>query len=160
VFKHRLKHRSRQFSGERVLLAGVIGADQSHAIRQNNECAMAKPWPRSGHPSAVFLMRREKRVECNLSQCNDHSDIFQQFELLNEVRPAAGKFDRSGLVAWRRASNSSGDIAIRELETVLSMNRLRLIGESSEVKGSVQPIAATVTREHSSGPIPPVRRWC
>ena len=33
MFKHRLKHRLRQFSRERILLAGVIGAYQRHTIR-------------------------------------------------------------------------------------------------------------------------------
>jgi hypothetical protein len=76
---------------------------------------------------------------------------------LNEVRPATRKFDGSRFVGRRRAPNSSGNITVRELETVAPMHRLRLIGKSRRVKGSVQPVAAAVTREHSSGPIPPMR---
>ena len=120
---------------------------------------MTKPRPWFQHHPAVFLMRRKKRIESNFSQSDDHADIFEQFELFNEVRPATRKFDGSRFVGRRRAPNSSGNITVRELETVAPMHRLRLIGKSRRVKGSVQPVAATVTREHSSGPIPPMRRW-
>jgi hypothetical protein len=118
---------------------------------------MTKPRPRFRHRSAVFLMRRKKRIKSNFSQRDNHTDFFEQFELLNEVRPTTRKFHGSRFVGRRRTPNSGSNITVRELETVVSMQRLRLIGKSRSVKRSVEPIAAAVTRKHSAGPIPSMR---
>ena len=119
---------------------------------------MPKPRPRFGHRPAVLLMRRKKGIESNLSQRDDHADIAEQFELFNEVRPAALKFNSARFVLRRRAPNSCGNIAIRQFQTVVSMNRVRLISKSRSVKRSVEPVAAAISGKYSPGAITPMGR--
>src|SRR5262245_57869328 len=138
----------------------MVRANQSHAIRQNNRCIVAKARSWFGNHAIVFLMRCEKRVESDLFQSDDHTDGLEQFELLNEVRPVARKFNRLRFVIWRRAPDSCSNVTIRESQTVISMNGLRLIGESSCVQRSVEPVIAPIACEYSAGSIAVVRRRC
>ena len=103
-------------------------------------------------------MGRKKRVESDLSQSDDHTDSFEQFELLNEVWPAALKFNPARFIIRRRAPDSGGNVTIREFQTVVLMNGVRLIGESGGVERSVEPVTATIPREYSAGSIASVRR--
>jgi hypothetical protein len=119
---------------------------------------MAKSRPRFGQRPAIFLVRREKRVESDLSQRDDHTDGFEQFDLLDEIRPAALEFNPRRFIIRRRAPNRGGNVTIREFQSVISPNRVRLIGESGGVKGSVEPVAAAIPGKYSAGPISPVRR--
>jgi hypothetical protein len=48
---------------------------------------MTKPRPWFQHHPAVFLMRRKKPIETNFYQRNDHADIFEPFDLFNDVLP-------------------------------------------------------------------------
>src|SRR5262245_49267599 len=159
-FENALKHRLRQFSGERVLLAGMVRANQSHTIGQNNRRAVAKARSRFGNRSVIFLIRRKKRVESDLSQSDDHANGLEQFELLNEVRPTARKFNCARFVIWRRAPDSSSNVTIRKPQTVISINGVRLIGESSKVQRAVKPVTAPIACEYSAGSIAAVRRRC
>ena len=114
---------------------------------------MPKPRPWFGHRPAVLLIRRKKRIEGNLSQRDDHAYVAEQFELLNEVRPAALKFNSLRFILRRRAPNSCGNIAIRQFQTVVSVNRVRLISKSRCVKRSVKPVAAAISGKYSPGAI-------
>src|SRR5439155_26122903 len=100
---------------------------------------MPKPRPWFGHRPAVLLIRRKKRIEGNLSQRDDHADVAEQFELLNEVRPAALKFNSARFVRRRRAPDRSGNVTINEFQTVVSMNRHWLISKSRCLKRSIEP---------------------
>ena len=114
---------------------------------------MPKPRPWFGHRPAVLLIRRKKRIEGNLSQRDDHADVAEQFELLNEVRPAALKFNSARFILRRRAPNSCGNIAIRQFQTVVSVNRVRLISKSRCVKRSVKPVTTAISGKYSAGAI-------
>lgn len=119
---------------------------------------MAKAGSRFGNRAVVFLMGRKKRVESNLSQSDDHTNGLKQLELLNEVRPAARKFNPARFIIRRRAPDSGGNVAIREFQTVISMNGVRLIGESGSVERSVEPVATAIACEYSAGSIASVGR--
>src|SRR5262245_47031150 len=138
----------------------MVRANQRHTIRQNNGCTVTKARSRFGNHAIVFLMRCEKRVESDFSQSDDHTDGLEQFKLLNEVRPAAREFNRARFVVWWRAPDSSSNVTIRESKTVISMNGVRLIGESSRVQRPVEPVTAPIACEYSAGSIAAVRRRC
>ena len=158
MLKHRLEHWPRQFASEGVLLAGVIRAYQRHPVRQNHRGTMAKPRPRFGYYPTIFFMSRKKRVESDLAQCDDNTDGFEQLELLNEVWPAALEFNSARFIVRRRAPNSGANVTIRQFQAVISMNGVRLIGESGGMKRSVEPVTAAIPGKYSAGPISPVRR--
>ena len=119
---------------------------------------MAKPRPWFGYCPAVFLMRCKKGIEGNLSQRDDHADIAEQIELLNEVRPAARKFNPARFIIRRRAPDGGGNVAIREFQTVISMNGVGLIGKTGSVERSVEPVATAIACEYSAGSIASVGR--
>ena len=121
---------------------------------------MPKRGPRFGQYAAIFLMRREKRVESDLSQRDDHANGFEKFELSNQVGPAAFEFIAARFIIRRCATNGGGNVTIREFEAVISLNRVRLIGETSRMQRSIEPVAAAVPGKYSAGSISPVRRWC
>ena len=114
---------------------------------------MPKPRPRFGYRPAVLLMRRKKGIEGNLSQRDDHAEVAEQFELLNEVGPAALEFNSARLIRRRRAPDRRSNITTSEFQTVVSMSRLRLISKSRSVKRSVEPVAATISGKYSPGAI-------
>ncbi len=114
---------------------------------------MPKPRPRFRHRPAVLLMRCKKSIEGNLSQHDDHADVAEQPELLNEVRPAALKFNSARFIPRRRAPDRRGNVTINEFQTVVSMSRLRLISKSHGVKRSVEPVAAAISGKNSPGAI-------
>lgn len=83
---------------------------------------MAKPRPGFGHHPAAFLIRCKKGIESNLAQGNDHPKVTKQFDLFNEVGPAAFKFNSARLIFWRRAPDRGSDITIGKFQTIVSMN--------------------------------------
>src|SRR5262245_62864505 len=114
----------------------MVRANQSHTIGQNNRRAVAKARSRFGNRSVIFLIRQKKRVESDLSQSDDHANGLEQFELLNEVRPAARKFNCARFVIWWRAPDCSSNVTIHKSQTVISMTGVRLIGESGSIECS------------------------
>jgi hypothetical protein len=63
-----------------------------------------------------------------------------------------------GLVLGRRAVYYGRDVAIYQRQSVIAMNRSRLICKSSLVKRAVEPIAAAVSGKYSPCPVSSVRR--
>ena len=84
--------------------------------------------------------------------------VFEQLDLLNEVRPAALKFNSARFIIRRRAPNGGGNVTIREFQTVISMNRVLLIGETGSVERAVEPVATAIAGKHSAGSIAAVGR--
>lgn len=98
---------------------------------------MAKPRPGFGHRPAGFLIGGKKGIKSNLAQGDNHAKPTKQFDLFNEVGPAALEFSSARLIFWRRASDRCGNVTIGEFQAIVSMNRLWLIGKSRSVKRSV-----------------------
>jgi hypothetical protein len=119
---------------------------------------MAKPRPRLGHRAAVFLMGRKKLIKSDLSQRNDHTNVFESLDFLNQVRAAALKFYSARLIIRRRTPNGGGNVTIPEFQTVVSVHRLLLIGESGSVPRAIKPVTAAIAGKHSAGSIAAMRR--
>ena len=119
---------------------------------------MAKARSRYGNRSVVFLIRRKKRVESDLSQSDDHAKGLEQFELLNEIRPAAREFDCARLIIRWRAPDRGSNVTIHKSQTVVSASGVRLIGESGRVQCSVEPVTTPIAGKYSAGSIAAVRR--
>src|SRR3989338_2944060 len=106
-----MEHLARQFAGEGILLAGVVGSQEGQVLVETISGPVAKFGPGRRHNSASFLVCLEKGVKGDLSQGQDHTDTFQQLELAEEVRATLLKLHSGGLVGRRRASDRSRDIA-------------------------------------------------
>ena len=48
----------------------------------------------------------------------------------------------------------SGDVAIREFESIISVNRVRLIGKFKPMQRPVEPLTASISRENPARPSP------
>ena len=92
------------------------------------------------------------------AQDHDDSSPPEQPELSREVRPAALQFDTHGIVPGRGAARGRRDVAVAELEAVVTRTGVGPVGESEAVQRRVEPVAARVAREHAAGAVRPVRR--
>jgi hypothetical protein len=155
-----VEHRPSQFASERVLLAWVIRADQSWTVGETDGKTVAKFRARFGNNSAAFPVGRKKSVESDLTQYNNDFDSGEQFDFLHQIGTAAEKLDQTGFVVRRRAAYRRRYIAIVELETVVFVTGVRLIGKSGAMQGAVKPITAAIARKHSTGPIAAMGRRC
>jgi hypothetical protein len=54
----------------------------------------------------------------------------------------------------------SSDVAIHQFESIISVKGVRLIGKTKPVQRSVEPLAASISRENPARPIPSVGSRC
>ena len=113
-----------------------------------------------GNDSAAFPVGRKEAIESDFTQDDNDFDSRKQFDFLNEIGTTAEKFGYARFVFRRRAAYRCRDIAIFELETIVSVNGVRLTGKSRTMQSAVEPIAAAIPCENSAGPIAAMRRRC
>jgi hypothetical protein len=93
-----------------------------HTIRlKNRDLPVSEAGQRGRERNAMRLQGAQASPESDLAQRYDHPDLMKQRELLQEERTAALKLGWSRLIVWRRTSNSSRDIAIREVKAVVAV---------------------------------------
>ncbi len=100
------------------------------------------------------------RFESDLSQPDNHADIRQEADFVQQPRPAGVHFHGERFVLRRSTAESGNDVAIAQPEPVGTVHGLRLKCKSCFMKGPEQPVPAFVTGEHPPGPVPSVRGWC
>src|SRR5581483_1227497 len=123
-----LEHRPCKLSGERILLAWMVRAEQRDAVEAGAR-AVAEARSRLRYDAAVFRVRFQKLVECDLPERDDNSNAAQQLKLADEIRTAAVEFRRQRLVVRWRAARGRGNIAVRELQAVVFVQRSGQAGE-------------------------------
>ena len=153
LFENTVEHSPGQSASESILLARMIRADQAWAVGEIDGKTMAKFGPRFGNNSAAFPVGRKKSVESDLAQSDNDFDSGEQFDFLHQIGTAAEKLGEAGFVFRRCAAYRRRYIAIVELEAVVSVTGVRLIGKSGDMQGAVKPIAAAIARKDSTGPI-------
>ena len=80
-------------------------------------------------------------------------------DLAFKIGAAIEDFRGEWLVFRGRTADSSGDVDIGEVKTIVAADGCRLIGESSPVESFVQEVAGTVTGEDAAGAVASMRRW-
>jgi hypothetical protein len=79
--------------------------------------------------------------------------MFEEHQLLNQIRTAALELGAARLVSRRRAAHRCSDVTIHELQTVAPMFRIRLVGEVECMQRAIKPVPAPVAGKHSPGAI-------
>ena len=153
IREHRVEHRLGEPSGERVLLARVVAAQEDDPARVHpikvDLSAVAKPRSRLwDHPPAS----RERGKCCGPSETaeRDHYPQFRLDEFEFTVEPGGARVAllQRRLVVRRGAMNRRGDAGGRQPLSIFTRDRTRGRGEADTVKGSKEPIAASVAGEH------------
>ena len=150
LIENTLKHRLGKLAGKRVLLARVIRTNQPDAIRQKDHHAVPELGTGPRNRTAVFLVRRKKRIEGDLAERNHDPGLLEQVELANQIRPTPFKFNNTGLISGRSATHRRGNVTILKFLAILAIIRVRLTRKASAMERSIEPIAATVTGKHST----------
>jgi TalC/MipB family fructose-6-phosphate aldolase len=156
--KHLKEHRGGQFSGERILLARMVGADERHPPGQSIEHAMPKAKRGRGHGMTQFATRSQILVERNLSKSDDDAVLRQQAQLFQQVGTATIELIEGRFIVGRRTPHHSRYIAIGEHKTVILPNRLRLVGKSVAVQRVVEPVSTSIAGKDSPGAVAAMRR--
>jgi hypothetical protein len=159
--EHGVQHLRSQLSSRRVLLAGVIGADQDRRIRGYDVLAIVgENKSRAGPDHAPVAQNSEIRVERDFAEHDHHAQALEQIELTLEILAAVVEFIGRGFVGGRGAADGGGNICVREPHAVIARNAFRLRCEPSLEKRAIEKIAGAVAREHAAGAIASVRRGC
>src|SRR5579863_5604023 len=157
IAQHAREHRFREFSRERVLLAGMIRRVKPRQIvRQGVAGAMSEAKRRQTFDFAAVLEQPQKNAHRDASQCQQ-SAWPEDFEFLFEVRAAVREFGRQRLIAGRRATRTGCDVCVSQLEPVARVRRSGLIRESGAIERAEQKISRTVTGEDPPGAIAAMR---
>src|SRR5689334_6580689 len=115
----------------------MIGADQKAPVRKIGGKTVTEFGSRLGNDSAAFTVGRKKTVKSDFAQSNNDFDSVKQLEFLHEIGTATDKLGYARFVFRRRAADCRRDIAIFELETIVSVNGVRLTGESGVMQSAV-----------------------
>jgi hypothetical protein len=99
-------------------------------------------------------------VEGDLAQRHGDLNLCKQLEFARQVWFAIGHFLRLGLIEGRSAMEYGGDVAIREFQSIIAINRVWLVRKSKPMQCPVEPVAASISRENPARPSPSVCRRC
>ncbi len=95
----------------------------------------------------------EKDFEGDAAEDDDGLDILEQFELLFEVGLAGADLFGEGLVIGRGAVDGAGDPGVGELEAVVTVGALGLVGEACVEEGLEEEVAGAVAGEDAAGAV-------
>ena len=151
--EHRMEHRLSQSAGEGILLAGMVGPDQSDVPGKPVQPAMTEGRKGGRNRAAQLPAGFQVLIEGGPPQRDHHTQILEQTQFFQKVWPASVKLLHAWLVARRGTAHGRRDIAIRETQTVVSMGRTGLIREAEPMERFVEPVTATVPGENPTGSI-------
>jgi len=120
--------------------------------------AVAKLGTRLWNRTPVFLISLEKRIKGDLSQRQDDPDILEELQLLYEIGAASLELISRRFVRRRRAAHRRGNVTVLEPETVVAAHGIGLVGEAELIEGFIEPVAALIAGEYSSGPVSAIGR--
>lgn len=75
---------------------------------------------------AIVFQDAQIRVESNLAERKDSSQMDEQFELTLQIRSAIKQLLRSGFIVWRRTMCGGCDPGIAQFKAILCMDAFRL----------------------------------
>ena len=154
------KHRRCQASGLRVLLAGVIGREQTGKTWRENEArSVLEPVSGARWNQSLSLQKIEIGVERDASEGKNRARV-DELQFPFEIGQTIADFFRQRLVVRRRAANRRGNQRALEEKPVIGAFGVRLICEAGAMELRVQEIARTVSCEHSTGAVRAMRGGC
>ena len=111
--EHIIQHFLRQAAGKRVLLAGMVAADQEPLASERRGGSVSelrdRPLPPTATPCLV-----DDRAPADLSEC--HKDAYgEQVDGLGQPGAAVFDFIDRRLIAWGGAMPGGGDRAVYQL---------------------------------------------
>src|SRR5450759_2932033 len=152
------QHRLGQHPSERVLLAGVVGADED--VRTDlrlRAVAERRPGDRGCRRGAQGGEGPEGRVPADGAQRHDDRDRGEQLELADEVGATGGLLLARGLVGRGRAPDRRYDADAAQLEAITGAAAVGLAREAGRVHGTPEEVAGGIAREDPAGPVGAVR---
>src|SRR6476469_5107711 len=108
-----VEHRLGEPSGEGVLLAGVVAAEDGAPVEGHFEAVPeSRPWARQLVPTDAEHPPRGLVREA--AEHDDHREPRERFDLADEEREAAIAFVRERLVVRRRTAHRGSDVGVAE----------------------------------------------
>lgn len=114
---------------------------------------MPEPEIGDSRDGAPALHHGKIRIEGDLSQHHHNAKIPQQVQFAFKEGPAVAQLYRQRFVSGWRAVDRGRDPCIMQLETIFRTLALRLRRESGVVQRTIQEVAGTISREHTSSTI-------
>ncbi len=99
----------------------------------------------------------EVAVKGDFTEGDDDANAGEQVDLAREVRGAVADFEGRGLVSRRCAADDGGNPGVAELEAVVAVRGVGLIGEAELVEDGVHEVAGAVAGEGAAGAVGAVR---
>src|SRR5215469_1301063 len=142
--QHVLEHPFGEFAGEGVLLAGVVGGEQTRQIVAKSIAGTVRKakW-REALDFSLVLENSQVDAQRDAAQ-NENGARTQNFQFAFKIRAAIRQLRRQRLVSRRRAARRRGNVGVLELESVAQPDGSGLVGESGIVKRLVKEITGAV----------------
>src|SRR5262245_39068488 len=142
-----VEHRLRESSGEGVLLAGVVAAEDGEPVDGHLE-AVPEPRTRAWQLVSAGAEHSPRGFVREATEHDDHREPREQVQLADEEREAAVPLFRERLVARRCAANRGRDVRVVEAKSVAGVPRRGLVGEPRAVERGEQPVTRAIAGEH------------
>ncbi len=102
--------------------------------------------------------RLHHSVECELSQAENRSKIFQRVYFAGEITGAVRRLICRRLIVGRSTLNRRCDVRTLELQSIIDTSRRWLVCKTRLVQSLVEKIPTTIACEDSACPIPTMGR--
>ena len=150
-------HRVRKLSSKCILLARVIGREQSRQFaRQFVARAMPKRKRSQGRNQPALLQQSQISPHRNASQ-HQHRARPQNLQLALQIVPAIRQLRRQRFICGWRAPQSRSHVSILQSQPIFAIHSSRLIGKPGAKQRLVQKISRAIPGKHSSRAIRAMR---
>lgn len=95
-------------------------------------------------------------IERDLPQRDHHAVLLEEPQFVSQEPAAVFKLIECRFIPRWGATHRGPDVAIQKRQSIAAVRRRRLIGKPVSVQCFIKPIAASITGEHATGPIPTV----
>ena len=144
-----IEHRLCEESGLRVPLARMVGCDhRERAGVPNSTVAELRRGYRRCVPKGP--PNPKEPIHRNGAEYDGNAQVGEETHLALQVRLTSSEFDAGRFVLRGRTSDGRSDVTVPQLQPIVDRHGGWLICEAVAVKSSVQPIAATVSREDAT----------
>ena len=136
-----------------IPLAGVIGGKERYATEQVGLRSMRETGPLRRKRPPRLNPGFQEGIEPDPSQRDDDLEATQEANLLDEIWATGAKLCQRGPVGRWGTADGSRNVAVVEVEPVVSMERLGLVREAGGVERTKQEVPTPVAGEHSPGSV-------
>jgi len=114
--------------------------------------------PRSRHDVACAGEQSQRRMECNLTEGNDHPHRLERVALALQPRSTVGDLVSGWAIVGRGTAHRGADEGIVQALAIVACDRGRQVRESMRMQRAEEPVAARIAGEHAAGAIGAMRR--